>query len=854
MKTERRVKLGKVLIFVVLFAVFLSVGCASAATTYTVCPSGCDYASIQAAINAADSCDTIEVHSGTYYVNVNVTKQLILMGVDTGTGKPVVDAGGNGSAITLSADGITLDGFKTTHSGRLWGEAGIKITSNDNSITNNNATNNVDGINLWYSGNNTLTCNNVTNNGDKGIDLHSSNNNTIMNNNVTNNMVGLYYSWSQNNTLIGNIIRNNNDDGIHLTCSINNTITGNTVTNSAEYGIYLYHSGGNTLRDNLMSNNRYNFDVWGDSYSHFDNDIGTSNLVGGKPIYYLVGASSTIIDSSSNAGTVYCINCDNITVTDLTLTKNSRGIYFYNTKNSSIQNNHISNKHWIGINLLYSYNNVIIGNTATNNSFGISLDYSSSNTITGNNATNNYKGICLGYSSNNTISGNTATNNRYGIHLGYSSSNNTITGNNATNSSYYGISLDSSGNNNVTNNNINGIYILSSSNNTISGNIATNNMYGIRLYESSNNVLINNNATNNDAYGIYLLSSSGNNTISGNTAANNNIGIFLYESSNNTITGNNASNNSNNYYGLYIDYSSNNIIISNTYTKNGGGIRILHSQKNNIIKGNTVTNNNYGITLDFLSNTIITGNNISNNDKSGICLFSSKNNKIYLNNFINNTDNVYSDNSNNIWNSTEEMTYTYNGSTYTNYLGNYWYNYTGNDTNNDGIGDISYNIDSDKDNYPLMQPWENYFATVSSFDTEAGTYPSLMGTHTGTITPLHNINVSKLYTYPCAGTGGHTESITLYENGTLITNGTWTGYLDEDWHNITLYNVTDGASYVTLLQDHEYNYTIRTGSYPQILHATSKEVTGGTITCSSFVDTNGNIYTDWIPAISLCKE
>jgi len=48
MKTERGVKVGKTLIFVVLFAAFLSVGCASAVTTYTVCPSGCDYTSIPA--------------------------------------------------------------------------------------------------------------------------------------------------------------------------------------------------------------------------------------------------------------------------------------------------------------------------------------------------------------------------------------------------------------------------------------------------------------------------------------------------------------------------------------------------------------------------------------------------------------------------------------------------------------------------------------------------------------------------------------------------------------------------------------------------------------------------------------
>jgi len=129
------------------------------------------------------------------------------------------------------------------------------------------------------------------------------------------------------------------------------------------------------------------------------------------------------------------------------------------------------------------------------------------------------------------------------------------------------------------------------------------------------------------------------------------------------------------------------------------------------------------------------------------------------------------------------------------------------------------------------------------------TYPSIKGTHKGTVTLNKTIVVHKLYTYACAGTGGHTESIKLEENGTLIANGTWDGYLGEDWQNITLHNVTDGTHYVTLLQDHEYNYTIRTGSYPQILHAASKEVTGGTITCTSFVDANGKTYTDVIPAI-----
>jgi hypothetical protein len=60
-----------------------------------------------------------------------------------------------------------------------------------------------------------------------------------------------------------------------------------------------------------------------------------------------------------------------------------------------------------------------------------------------------------------------------------------------------------------------------------------------------------------------------------------------------------------------------------------------------------------------------------------------------------------------------------------------------------------------------MAPFENYLAPAENiFDTgtPANPYPSIMGNHTGTITPKQTITVSQLYTYPCVDTGGHTES------------------------------------------------------------------------------------------------
>ncbi len=134
----------------------------------------------------------------------------------------------------------------------------------------------------------------------------------------------------------------------------------------------------------------------------------------------------------------------------------------------------------------------------------------------------------------------------------------------------------------------------------------------------------------------------------------------------------------------------------------------------------------------------------------------------------------------------------------------------------------------------------------NDFDTTGGTYPSIAGTHNGTIKPNRTTIVNKLYTYPCAGTGGHTEYVRIWGNGVDV-NATWTGY-NGDWHNITFdkpFKLYAGTT---------YNYTIRTGSYPQIWHTRALPTDDGWINCTSFVDANGYSHNNWIPAIRLFYE
>jgi hypothetical protein len=141
--------------------------------------------------------------------------------------------------------------------------------------------------------------------------------------------------------------------------------------------------------------------------------------------------------------------------------------------------------------------------------------------------------------------------------------------------------------------------------------------------------------------------------------------------------------------------------------------------------------------------------------------------------------------------------------------------------------------------YTLKNKW----SVALTIDTGPGTYPSIFGTHNGTITPNTDIFVRRMFTYSCSGTGGHTEYARIW-NSTLDVNATWNGYIG-DWHNIS-FNKT-----FTLVKDKTYNYTIRTGSYPQIIHNQTLTNEYGTINCTEFIDANGKIYYDWIPAIRL---
>ena len=131
------------------------------------------------------------------------------------------------------------------------------------------------------------------------------------------------------------------------------------------------------------------------------------------------------------------------------------------------------------------------------------------------------------------------------------------------------------------------------------------------------------------------------------------------------------------------------------------------------------------------------------------------------------------------------------------------------------------------------------------FDTGPGTYPSISGRHNGTLTPGKTISVCKMYTYTYLETRGHSKYVRIWNESGTIAEGRWSGY-GGDWHNISF------DTLFILRANESYRYTIRTDSYPQMIHKQNhKTPDGSLITCSEFIDAVGTRHDDWIPAITL---
>jgi len=286
-----------------------------------------NFTSIQDAIKASNSGDTIYVYSGIYYEQVLIDKSIDLIGENEDT--VIIDGGGNGTVVTVSADRVNISGFTIQNSGEFIRSesgccveemtAGIRIDSNYNTISGNTIINN-EGVGILldlYSSSNAVDDNIIIDNNVNGIVIAYSENNVISNNTIakTRSSSGISLAYgSSDNKIVGNVITNN-VRGIAIIMggagkSCNNYISDNTIADNTEDGIDLGRSSYTVITRNEIANNRHHGINLSRKYSPTTYSIISENNIignGGTGIYMGISSDNNTIhhnnfvDNNQNA-------------------------------------------------------------------------------------------------------------------------------------------------------------------------------------------------------------------------------------------------------------------------------------------------------------------------------------------------------------------------------------------------------------------------------------------------------------------------------------------------------------------------------------------------------------------------
>ena len=287
---------------------------------------------IQDGIAAAIEGDTVFVRNGQYKENIVIDQSIFLRGehkVNT-----IIDGGKKSNVICIEDDEVEVSNFFITNAGIHTFDAGIKLFSSENSISENIIDNNMIGIFLQNSSNNLIT-ENIFLDGQVGLHLNfSSNFNFISKNSFSNLSYGMSLSYSTNNILVNNTLNTSRYGMLIGLESLFNEVSENIVCNS-ECGIFL-DSSNNNISFNYISNNH----------------------------------DGIRMDEHSSSNTIY----ENLIVS------NWGGISLYeSTNNNKISSNVICNN-TIGVGLYLSNTNEIKENNFIDNSYHVDMENSFFNT------------------------------------------------------------------------------------------------------------------------------------------------------------------------------------------------------------------------------------------------------------------------------------------------------------------------------------------------------------------------------------------------------------------------------------------------------------------------------------------
>ncbi len=210
---------------------FAAIAVPASAADLTVGANG-QFKTIQQAVDAANSGDTVRVAPGTYTENVVVNKPLTITAAST---RPTVRAAdASKDVFLLTSSGVRIDGL--TLSG---GASGVQLQNTSKCVvTNIIARDNVRAVYLSHSAENEISNSNLAGNG-----------------------YGVYGDYASSNTISTNVATGEKGngialgDGIFLNYGDSNTITRNNLSANYVFGISLYHSLRNIISNNTISDN-----------------------------------------------------------------------------------------------------------------------------------------------------------------------------------------------------------------------------------------------------------------------------------------------------------------------------------------------------------------------------------------------------------------------------------------------------------------------------------------------------------------------------------------------------------------------------------------------------------------------
>jgi parallel beta-helix repeat protein len=202
--------LKKVSLFICL--VLLITSSATAATLEV--GQGKTYTTIQSAIDAAKTGDTILADEGIYNENPLIkTNGISIMGKNRE--KTIIEGRKTSSGIRIDeVNNVVITGFTIKNSGGGGQEdAGVAIyKGNGNTVSNLIITGNSVGISLYQGSNNNIISGNIIeSNSGYGINIYASNDNKIFDNNIKSNKIGIYAYSSKTNRIYQNNLIDNKD-------------------------------------------------------------------------------------------------------------------------------------------------------------------------------------------------------------------------------------------------------------------------------------------------------------------------------------------------------------------------------------------------------------------------------------------------------------------------------------------------------------------------------------------------------------------------------------------------------------------------------------------------------------------